>query len=169
MTEQKQKPSIGIRLVTSGDGYYFHVHAWPQLYSFIAEKWEYFSEWERNPDLHNVLASCQCDREKQGDNPSYAWSVENQAPRFDLRDAQRAVKQLGPIDKKMNKIAAEFGRPQTFGQFVLHFSRAVGATQLVRAPRSFETTEHSVDIINVAFHVDELIREFHAKFAAKSA
>jgi hypothetical protein len=162
--ESKVKPVIGIRLLTEGDGFYFHVRAWPQYWDKERNQWDYFSEYTHDPDLHAIVATCQSDREKTCDCQSYAWRVESQSGHVELSQAKRAVKALTPIEKKMDKIAQDFGRPVSFGQYVLHFSRAIGATRLIVKSRFVSDGDETRDIVDVAFHVDRLIQEFLDKY-----
>lgn len=157
-----KKQPIGIRIVTESDGYYFHVYAWPVRHDADSDKWEYFPEWMHDPELYGVRTSCQCDKEKSlVKSDSYAWDVDFQVwQAVNLQEAQRAVKAIAPIERRMKKIAEQFGRPQTYGQYVLHFARAIGATEFVYKSR-FDDSEQSRRVTDVAFHVDTLIHEFH--------
>jgi len=49
----------------------------------------------------------------------------------DARTAERMHKTLSTIERKMSKLADQWGRPATFGQYLLRVAAALGATRIV--------------------------------------
>ena len=63
---------------------------------------------------------------------SYGWSIDySDVYHVDLRRADAMAKLLKTIGKRMDKSSAQYGRPATFGAFVAHAARAIGATTIV--------------------------------------
>lgn len=72
-----------------------------------------------------------------GDSDSHNWGmVYLDIYSADLRDLERRVKACKALDRKLEKIASEFGSPQTAAEFVTHVMSAAGIK------RSFRHRDH---------------------------
>ena len=81
-------------------------------------------------ELADLAARCQIDG--RTGSPSYGWSVEyRNLYSVDLGAATRILKALRTIDRRMDKMTEREGQPQSFGQFVNRFMRAIGASTIV--------------------------------------
>jgi hypothetical protein len=64
--------------------------------------------------------------------PLYGWSYEyHNVYSINNDKVHRMAKTLKTIEKRMDKLRDTQGRPKTFGQFVAHVAKAIGATMLV--------------------------------------
>lgn len=62
----------------------------------------------------------------------YAWHIEYRdiTLRY-VQDAEAHARTLKTIDRKLEKLANEYGRPTTFGQHLLRIAKAIGAKAFV--------------------------------------
>jgi len=66
-----------------------------------------------------------------GDNPNgYNWQLKySEIYSADLRDLERRYKCLSALERKIEKIAKQYGSPQTFGEYVAQVMLAAGIKQ----------------------------------------
>lgn len=62
----------------------------------------------------------------------YGWSIEYDPHTVDLVRAEKMVKTLRKIHKRLEAMAKEWGNPETFGAFALRVLKAIGAKGFVR-------------------------------------
>jgi hypothetical protein len=144
MQEATSKPALLFQTV-SRDGYK-HVHLTPVYVHPKDGKLSHYREDDTGPGkawFYNLEISCQTDAEHlrnfaKGDDPyarriSYAWDCEYRNM-YSVNAARAGAmhKTLTAIDRKREKIAAEFGNPTTFWQFALHCAKAMGIKSVVK-------------------------------------
>ena len=100
-------------------------------------------------EVADLAARCQIDG--RTGSPSYGWSVEyRNLYSVDLGAATRILKTLQTIARRMDRMAEREGQPQSFGQFVNRFMRAIGATAIIDSGK----TETQWTLRDAAFIVD---------------
>jgi hypothetical protein len=135
-------------------------------------KWRNVTDLSDTPGYYDLTCTGYAKgREIEG---SYGWGIEyRNAYSVDLRRAKQMLKTLAAVDKTMEKMRTQEGNPQTFGQFVNRFARAIGASYLIvwdPSHKSFfysERTYKSWKLADIPFTVDRMIAEFHGKHAAE--
>ena len=84
----------------------------------------------------------------------------------DRREAERMAKTLRTIDARMDKVIERFGRPTTFGAYLLRVANAIGATRFIfqnGRSKGWSHEDHDYDICDLwygALRVDGLVREW---------
>jgi hypothetical protein len=63
----------------------------------------------------------------------YAFEVQYKAYSVDLRTAAGMFKTLTAIEKRTEKMEAEYGRPGSYGLYLLRVAKAIGATVMIVA------------------------------------
>ena len=146
---KKSAITIGIRIETERSYGYFHVIGRPCIIGPTKFDLEAIDRGEaRNVDPQRVQLFDSYDRPddlrledlrftSQGNDEDlprnlYAWHIEYRdiTVRY-VQEAEAYARTLKLIDRKMQKLADEFGRPTTFGQHLLRIAKAIGATQFV--------------------------------------
>lgn len=116
-------------------------------------------------DLHQLMVN------SQGDNGSserhlYGWEVEyRDLFSIDLRKAQQMAKTLATIEKRIDALNEKYGRPGTFGTYLLRVADAIGATRIVWPQgverSSYSEREHRImSLYNGSSYVDGQVREW---------
>jgi len=82
---------------------------------------------------------------------------------IDRTTAEAMGKTLRAIDTRLDKLAAKYGAPATFGQYLARVAEAIGATAMVTresgSSSSYSENEYRVrDIRDGIYHVDGLVR-----------
>jgi hypothetical protein len=105
----------------------WHVYAQP-VYIKHGEA-EPFSQHQREEwHLAQLVVSCQGDL--RSTNPPYAWQVAyHGVTDFELARMEACVKQLRRVHKRLDAMAAQLGRPETFAQLVIRVGLALGIRQ----------------------------------------
>jgi len=62
----------------------------------------------------------------------YGWSIEYKPHAVDLPKAEKMVKTLKLINRRLEKIAAQWGPARYFGEYALRFLKATGAAGLLK-------------------------------------
>jgi hypothetical protein len=74
-----------------------------------------------------ITAQSDNDHMKRPGDEWYAWTVQYDRHRIELRDAKAILPVLRRIDRRMTKLTAELGRPATLAQFCAYAVTAVTA------------------------------------------
>lgn len=194
MKTTKSSATIGLLVQTVKQDGYFHVYGYPVTIGMTQSEMRHLDDGvelsahkEVKPDtvrncsgsygesqnglkLDSLQASSQ-GSETSSDNTRslYAWSIEYHCSHVDLERVKGMAKTLDTVSKRMVKTAATYGRPQTYGQFLLHFARAIGATRMVFPAkgtngRSYNEREHRFsDLASGADTVDYMVRQWVAR------
>lgn len=167
---RKTSARVGLHVVVKNDGAYFHVGLYPVLIGLSPYEMaqidagrdigkpssydrvrniscRYESDTVNGLDFDGLRIWSQGDERSANDGsrePLYGWQVaySDMFGTVDKDKAVRMARTLTAIDKRIEKLRETQGRPKTFGQYVAHVAKAIGATQLVtvsdKAPSSFD-------------------------------
>jgi hypothetical protein len=112
-------------------------------------------------ELADLAARCQIDGRMGSE--SYGWSVQyRNLYSVDLGSANRILKTLRTIDRRMDKMIEREGQPQSFGQFVNRFMRAIGASIIVDSAKN----ETQWSLREAAYIVDTRVAEIREQSQA---
>lgn len=82
----------------------------------------------------------------------------------DLRKAQKMVKTLSTLDKRMEKLDQKFGRVDSFSAYLLRVAAALGATRLViskeRGRSEWNSPYVVQDLRQGAYEVDDMVSKW---------
>ena len=109
-----------------------------------------FSESEF--ELYDFELSCQMSPRPlgSGENTAYAFEAAMRPWRVTLDKAQKMVETLRKIDRKVEKLNQEWGRPDTYGQFVLRYLKAIGVRKVFLAAANQPTHGYETDYVKYA-------------------
>jgi hypothetical protein len=95
----------------------------------------------------------------------YAWEIEyRDVYSIDARKARKMADTLATVEKRMAKVEEKYGRPMTFGAYLLRVADAIGASRFVipakvRGSSDYRYREHSIrDLASGASMIDGIIR-----------
>ena len=150
---QKSSAVIGLHLQKVVDGDYVHFNLHPVTIGRTPDELQALDRGEGAGSVHNDkvrnisctygwdtingldLSGLQISSQGGGcstDTRLYGFEVEyRNVFSIDTAKAERIAKTLTTIRKRMEKLSDKVGRPKTFGQFVGHVAKAIGATKLV--------------------------------------
>lgn len=121
-------------------------------------------------DQHGSLADLRISCQGEGDSREkgvYAWDAEfHPTGGIDLARAKAMHKVLEAIQRKTQQMDKEWGRPQTYGQYVLRIAKAIGAKEMIRQGphcrgRSYEDMDlHRKELAEGADTIDYWIRRW---------
>jgi hypothetical protein len=139
--------------------------------------WRYESDVINGLDLDGFRIWSQGDTQstlRHDGERLYGWEYAyTNVHAVDTAKAKRMAKTLTTIERRMDKLRETQGRPKTFGQFVAHVAKAIGAATLVIVPESqhswdwrqkdrrFENFPAAIDHID--YVVNKLVEEFRPK------
>lgn len=134
-------------------------------------KWRNVTELSDTPGYYDLV----CIGYAKGREPegAYGWEIEyHNVYSVDIRRSKQMFKTLTAVAKTMEKMRNQEGNPQTFGQYVNRFARAIGASYLIvwdDSHKSFysERTYKMWGLADIPYIVDRIIAEFHDKYAAE--
>ena len=90
----------------------------------------------------------------------YGWSVHYNVDKVTLRNGEEMIKVLRRIERQMNKITAEYGRPTDLASFCAHAVKAVTSQgqpfmRPVKAEHDYESTGYrSMDVDTLRYFID---------------
>ena len=91
-----------------------------------------YPEFEPALYLADLQLSCQYHVEDGGVSELYGYRLEYKPYNVELEDAEKMVKTLRKINKKMEGYRQEWGNPQNFGDYAMRFLKAIGAGGVLR-------------------------------------
>ena len=112
-------------------------------------------------DLQNVFTSGQTDN---GDKRFYFYGYELEydgGHHFTLDVAQHAAKVLARIQKRLEKLNAEFGRAENFAEFAVRLCYACGVTLYLRKNDTY-VKGYITDLGTLRDDITSALREFEA-------
>jgi hypothetical protein len=106
-----------------------------------------------------ITAQADSDSMKRPGDEWYGWSVEYDRHRIQLRDAEEILPVLRKVQKRLDKLSGEYGRPATIAQFCTYAVSALTSEsrpfmRRVDAEHDYEGTGYrSMDANALACHV----------------
>ncbi len=183
---------LGLYVTSKRDGDYFHISASVvtigtnayerrriddgNLVSVNSDKVRNASDEPLNGlHLNNLMVSCQ-GNSNDDTRSLYAFSVRFETGAgIDRQDAERMLKTLTTIEKRMDVVTAQFGHPGTFGQFVARVAAAIKADAIVVAHGksngwSYDESNHRfLSIADGIYYVDGIERAWADERASKAS
>lgn len=186
-TAYKTSATIGLYVTQEkADGYY-HVRAYPVFIGLRPSEMASIDagrtiDREINSDTIRNISGFYADEtpnglylenlhvNSQGNNDAdprhlYGWDIDyRNVYSIDARKARLMAETLATIEKRMAKIEDKYGRPATFGAYLLRVADAIGATRFVVPVRnhgasSYRGREHTIrDLSTGGSIVDGMIR-----------
>lgn len=136
------------------------------------------SESLRNPshdrlvngfDLQDFAITAQANEARRSDEKRsdfYAWQICYVSRyKIDEADCKAMLKVLQTVNRKLQKMEEEYGRPDTFGGYCMRVAKALGATCMVKPLSnrgwSYSENEHRImSLKDGKYHVDCLEHEW---------
>jgi hypothetical protein len=152
---QKSAAVVGLFVYTTEKEGYFHANAYPVTIGHTADELAHIdagdSDYARKDVNSDTIRNCNGDYSRtqnglrldglsahsQGNcsdetRQLYGWEVSyRDVYKVGLSDAKGMYQTLTTVEKRMAAISEQFGRPLSYGQYLLHFARAIGATRFV--------------------------------------
>lgn len=115
----------------------------------------------RAPELKGLTITAQADNNSmtRPGQEWYGWTIAYDRHRIELADAEQMIPVLRKIKRRMDKLAAELGRPATLAQFCTYAASAITGERhpflrTVPAERDYEGTGYQhMDADALAWHV----------------
>ena len=104
----------------------------------------------------------------------FGWKVEYHPHAVDLARAEKMIKTLRKIERKLEAISAQWGRPESFGEFVQRVLKVIGADGMVRrigdargASWSYDGSKWgSVRLVDVKFEILSELADYQESIKA---
>ena len=94
----------------------------------------YRADWDEKPYRYydDLSITCQISQNTQMKDQSYAWCIEYRDKySVTISKAEKMLKTLKSITKKLNNISNKYGFPESFGQYVANVANAIKADTIL--------------------------------------
>lgn len=127
-----------------------------------------YTLWQGGLHLDHLRVTSQGNDSDGARRRLYGWEVEyRDVYTVDRREAARMHKTLTAVERKLDALNDRYGRPATFGAYLLRVAAALGATRIVlpkRERESYDRCEPRVlELGEAAYRVDQLVEEWVAE------
>jgi hypothetical protein len=162
--------TLGLRIVeVKNDHGFYHVFARPVTIGNVRAEGTLAYDYVQGTDSYDTYNGLYLSGllvRSQGGNSDTRRHLYGFEPVFehtyqvDMRDAQRMLKTLATIDRKMEKLAGKFGRPSSFGTYLSHLAHVLGVKRFVFDSPRDTSADQILDIKSGAYKVDHFVNEW---------